>query len=233
MNILLNPVRARTLILDVGANQGTDGLRLAQANPQLHVIGFEPTPMLVALISQKVRQAGLQNYSLVPSAVGSFDGQASFHVAGQGDWGCSSLNTFAEGLDKTWPGRTDFKVTESIEVQVLRLDSFLASLDFDSIAYMHCDTQGSDLDVLRGLGRFRENLQRGVIECASARSVALYREQHLLEDACFEFARWGYEIERVEPNDPQCNEINLHFRNRFVRPLQRAVPAHVGLPLAA
>jgi FkbM family methyltransferase len=229
MPMLLNPVGSRTLILDVGANQGTDGLRLAQANPQLHVIGFEPTPQLVRLITQKVQQAGLKNYTLVDAAAGAFDGRATFNIAGQGDWGCSSLNSFSEGLDKTWPGRTDFKVTERIEVQVLRLDSFLAELDFESIAYLHCDTQGSDLDVLRGMGRFREQLQRGVIECASARPVALYREQHLLEDACFEFARWGFEIERVEPNDPQCNEINLHFRNKFVRP--RVVAP--GLPLAA
>ena len=233
MNLLLNPVRSPTLILDVGANQGIDGLRLAQANPQLHVIAFEPTPQLLRLITQKVQQAGVKNYTLVAAAAGAFDGKATFNIAGQGDWGCSSLNSFSEGLDKTWPGRTDFKVTEQIEVQVLRLDTFLSTLEFESIAYMHCDTQGSDLDVLRGLGRFRENLQRGVIECASARSVALYREQHLLEDACFEFARWGYEIERVEPNDAQCNEINLHFRNKFVRARAPHVGSPCALPLAA
>ena len=140
------------------------------------------------LITHQVEQAGVKNYTLVDAAAGIFDGKATFNIAGRGDWGRSSLEIFSEGLDKTWPGRTDFKVTEQIEVQVLRLDTFLSTSEFKSIAYMHCDMQGSDLDVLRGLGRFRENLQRGVIECASARSVALYREQHLLQDASFEFA---------------------------------------------
>lgn len=217
MDLLINPVTSRTLILDVGANTGKDGIHLAQSNPSLHVIAFEPTPQLIQLIQDQIKQLGLKNYSLVTSAVGSFDGKATFNIAGQGDWGCSSLNTFSENLDATWPGRTDFKVTEKIDVSVTRLDTFLDHIDFESIAYMHCDTQGSDLDVLRGMGGYRENVQRGCIECATSRSVALYKNQHLLEDVCFEFARWGYEIDRMQSNDIHLNEVNIHFVNKYPR----------------
>lgn len=219
MDFLINPtITSQTLILDIGANQGTDGLNLAKTNPHLHVIAFEPTPQLIALITGKAKDAGVKNYTLIPAAVSNFDGHATFNIAGQGDWGCSSLNTFSEDLEKTWPGRTDFKVTEQIDVQVIRLDTFLNGIDFESIAYMHCDTQGSDIDVLRGMGDYRACLQRGVIECATARPVALYKNQHLLEDACFEFARWGYEIERLQANDQFLNEVNIYFANKFPRP---------------
>jgi len=83
------------------------------------------------------------------------------------------------------------------------------------IAYFHCDTQGTDLDVLRGMGDFRKKLLRGCIECATSRSVALYKEQHLLEDVCFEFMRWGFEISRLEANDEWLNEVNIYFENNY------------------
>lgn len=220
MEQLLNRVSSRMIVLDVGANSGQDGLRLAATNPSMHVIAFEPTPEMVAKIEQNYHQlarerGSLPNYTLIKSAVSDFNGSAVFNVAGQADWGCSSLNTFSENLDATWPGRTDFKVTHQIEVPVTRLDTFLASIGVSYITYLHCDTQGSDLSVLRGMGNYRKNLIRGCIECATSRSVALYKEQHVLEDVCFEFARWGYEIERLQSNDVHLNEVNIHFTNKY------------------
>lgn len=47
-----------------------------------------------------------------------------FNIAGQADWGCSSLLEFSNGLDKTSPGRTDLKVTDTITVNTIRLDTF-------------------------------------------------------------------------------------------------------------
>jgi len=34
-----------------------------------------------------------------------------FNVTGEVRWGDSSLNTFADGIDKTWPGRQGLRVT--------------------------------------------------------------------------------------------------------------------------
>jgi len=223
LELLFNPIRSKYLILDVGANQGHDGLRIAVANRSAHVIAFEPVPEMIQRIHANFRaltegpDGPISNYSLVQAAVADFEGKATFNVAGQADWGCSSLNTFADDLESTWPGRTDFRVTQQIRVQVIRLDRFLARVPLEVISYLHCDTQGSDIAVLRGLGEYRENLVEGVIECATSRTVALYKEQHLLEDACFEFARWGYEIRRITANDEYLNEVNVHFRNRFPR----------------
>jgi len=221
MEQLFNPVQSRSLILDVGANNGKDGLNLALENPTQHVIAFEPVPEMIHAISIAFNDLNaknpLKNYTLVNCAVSDFNGKASFNVAGQADWGCSSLNSFAEHLNATWPGRTDFKVTHQIEVDVIRLDSFLAEVDCEQITYLHCDTQGTDLSVLRGLGVYRERLKEGVIECASSKSVALYKNQHLLEDAIFEFMRWNYEIVRITANDIQYNEVNVRFRNRLLR----------------
>ena len=221
MNYYFNPISSDRLILDVGANHGQDGLQLALNNPEAHVIAFEPVPEMIQSIhlnhANTVKSYGspLNNYTLIDVALSDFNGTAEFNVAGQSDWGCSSLNTFSEHLDQTWPGRVDFKVTKLISVKVCRLDTILNDIPFRSITYLHCDTQGSDLSVLRGLGEFRRHLVKGVIETATSRTVALYREQQLLEDVCFDFVRWGFEIIKILPNDPYYNEVNVEFQNKF------------------
>ncbi len=224
MDFLFNKaITSPHLILDVGANVGKDGLRFALNNPQMHVLAFEPVPQMHEVIGinfhnlqEKVGHA-IPNYTLVPVAIGSFDGTARFNVAGQEDWGCSSFYEFNDNLAATWPGRDDFVVTDRIDVPVMRLDSFFKQVPFSTIVYLHSDCQGSDLDVLRGLGDYRQCVLRGVIECATARSTALYKQQHLLQDVCFEFARWGFEIEKLESNDDQLNEVNIIYSNKFPR----------------
>ena len=216
-------VTSRDLILDVGANVGKDGLGLAISNPHLHVIAFEPVKQMHEVIGinfhnlqQKIGHA-IPNYTLVPTAVSNFDGTAIFNVAGQLDWGCSSFREFSDNLDKTWPGRDDFVVTERIEVPVIRLDSFFKTIPFSTIAYLHTDCQGSDLEVLHGLGTYRQCVVRGSLECATGRAGALYKNQHLLQDVCLDFTRWGYEIEKLESNDDQLNEVNVIYTNKFPR----------------
>lgn len=222
MELMFNSIGSEVLVPEIGANSGETGIALALQNRNMHVIAFEPVPEMVATITANYQKAvevhgQLTNYSLVKAAVSDFDGDAKFNVAGQEDWGCSSLNTFSDGLDKTWPGREDFKVTQKIPVNVIRLDTFFKDISFQYIAHMHCDTQGSDIKVLNGMGEYRQCLARGVIECATSKSVALYKEQHTIEDVVIDFLRWGYEIDRILGNDPFLNEINVNFTNRFPR----------------
>ena len=210
-------------ILDVGANNGYDGLKLAVDNPGKHVFAFEPTPEMITAIRankamvEQMRGGVITNYTLIEKAVSDFNGRTTFHIAGQADWGCSSLLKFAEGLDQTWPDRRDFKVTRSIDVDVIRLEDFCAERGITAVTYLHCDTQGADLKVLEGMGRYRACLVRGKIEAPGSRSVALYKEQHVLEDVVIAFLKWGFEIERITPNDVHSNELNIAFRNKWPR----------------
>lgn len=203
-------------VLDVGANNGAWGIEVARRFPDRHVFAFEPTPELVAHITARVRQEGLSNYTLVPKAVSDIPGRLKFHVAGQADWGCSSLLEFSDGLDASWPGRSDFKVTDVIEVDAIRLDAFIAGHGITAIDYLHCDTQGVDLRVLASLGEAMPIVARGEIETASSRGVALYKGQHTIEDVVIFFLQHGLEIERMVANDVHGNELNVSFRRRAV-----------------
>lgn len=202
------------VVFDIGANDGSWGLSAAKQFPHIQVFGFEPTPKLCDEIRQKIAALELTNYELVPYAVSDIACKTQFHIAGQNDWGCSSLLEFSDGLDQSWPGRTDFKVTETIDVECIRLDKFIEERGITNIAYLHCDTQGTDLKVLASIGKHMKMVKKGEIESATSRSVALYQGQHTLEDVAIFFLQNGLEIEKVIPNDQFCNEVNIIFQQR-------------------
>ena len=185
-------------IFDVGANDGSSTLGMAVDSV---IYAFEPTPELC----EKLRKNETVDYYVIEKAVSNFNGKAKFYVAGQSDWGCSSLYQFSDGLDKTWPGREDFKVTEEIEVDVIRLDTFIKENDIKQIDYLHCDAQGSDIKVLEGLGKYISIVKEGRIEVAKDKETSLYRADNTLEKALEilkDFKTW---------KTPCFNEYDLYF----------------------
>lgn len=193
------------VIFDIGANNGESTLHMAEGNI---IYAFEPTPELCLVIEKKI--GSFPMYHLIQKAVSNFEGKAKFNVAGQGDWGCSSLNKFSDDLDKTWPGRKDFKVTHEIEVEVIRLDSFIERHGIKEIDYLHCDAQGSDLLVLEGMGKYITIVKEGVIEVAASKEVALYKEGDNTLLTAIEFlTKNGFNDLHITP---WSNEYNIHFK---------------------
>ena len=203
-----NPWRP-LIIFDVGANDGSSFEALHKCLPWTKIYAFEPTPELVNNIRAKLGHS--RNYHLIPKAVGEIRGHADFNVAGQSDWGCSSLLEFSDGLDRSWPGRTDFVVTQRTKVEIIRLDDFVREHKISHIDFLHIDTQGTDLNVLRSLGDEIQRVRSGVIEVPQSRDVMLYKNQHTREDAMEFFAQKGFCVWKIES---QMNEDNLFFRRK-------------------
>ena len=157
------------------------------------------------------RTSHFKNYNLIKKAVSNYEGKATFNVAGQCDWGCSSLLEFSDRSKVDWPGRTDFVVTQKIEVEVIRLDKFVKENSITKIDYLHIDTQGSDLNVLKGLGEQLSIVQEGAMEAASKPDI-LYFGQNTQEECVDFLISKGFEITRIEINDPQQNEVNIYFK---------------------
>lgn len=199
---------ASKIIFDVGANNGDSFFELARRDPSVSVYAFEPTPEMCRIIQEKIK--GFDNYVLIEKAVSDFEGVAVFHVAGQADWGCSSLLEFSEKSRTEWPGRTDFVKTDEIEVEVIRLDRFVKENGILKIDYLHIDTQGSDLKVLKGLGDQLGLVQEGVLEAAGKPDI-LYDGQNT-EVECIKFlVEHGFRIKKIESNDHFRNEVNIYF----------------------
>lgn len=195
---------------DVGANSGTDSLKVASSRSDAIVYAFEPTPKLIEDL--KSRSAGLNNYIIVPKAISNYNGETTFYISGNADWGCSSICEFNNNLSKTWPGRTDFKVTDQVKVDVIKLADFIKENNIKSIDYLHVDAQGQDLEVLMGLDDKINIVKAGVIEMPTSHNTKLYKNQKYIKDDAINFLKeHGFKINRICSNDAQCNEVNIFF----------------------
>jgi len=201
------------ILFDVGANWGHDSIQQTIQNPEIITFAFEPTPKLFDHIKNVIANNKIEDrYHIYNYAVSDFIGAAEFKIAGQADWGCSSLNNFSDGLEKTWPGRTDFKVTEVINVEVITMKHFIKNIcpiKIEKIDYFHCDTQGSDLKVLKGFEEYISIIEHGNIEVPNSESVKLYKENHSYEEAKEFLEQSGFEIYNTMQ---QQNEKNIYFR---------------------
>lgn len=203
---------SKLVFFDVGANDGRTLLERAVVDGHI-VVAFEPTKTLARQIRSWAQN--LPNYILVEKAVSDFDGTATFNVGDKWDGGVSSLETFSDHLETTWAGRTDLVVTDRYEVAVTRLDTWIEQNmpDLQSIQYLHVDTQGSDLKVLKGMGKYINLVQGGQVEVPNSPEVALYKNQHTKEEMVDFLTLHGFEI---TGRHDQMNEHNLIFTRKTV-----------------
>lgn len=156
-------------IIEVGGNQGQHTRDFVKLGTRVFV--FEPVQELYIKLWERYKDN--DNVHILPFAIDEEQQAKVFNVAGQSDWGCSSLNEFSDNLDKTWPGRTDFKVTHKYSVLTIRLDTFCDIYGIDSIDYLWIDAQGHDFKVLKSLGEKLDLVKEG--RCEAAYKVELYK----------------------------------------------------------
>lgn len=166
------------IFIDVGANDGTWGIKYAEARPEATVLAFEPVPHLVEQI--RARTKHLTNYFLFPIAIDSEPGRADFVVTA-GNAGCSSLLPLRpqEELERVWVNRPDIKEVDRVKVEVARLDTILAEhgLENETIEFLHIDAQGKDWEVLKSLGDGLAKVVRGECEVALSADRSIYAGQ--------------------------------------------------------
>lgn len=189
------------IYFDVGANDGSSSQFWKDQGHTVYA--FEPNPWFHQTLIHR-------GYNLCKAAVSDFNGKAKFHVCDTHDRGCSSLLEVSEAGKTEWGGRTDMLPVTEIEVDVIRLDTFMQQNSIEWIDYLHCDAQGSDLAVLKGLGSMIDKVRAGVVEAAQKYDI-LYVGQNTAEETMTFLTENGFRIERVLGNDVQGNEINISF----------------------
>jgi len=159
-------------IFEIGVNTGSDTQPLLDKYPTHTYYGFEPTRELVSqALWPKFNDPRV---NIIPMAVDIEDGFKTFNIAGQGDWGCSSLYEFDEKIHEKWENRSDFKMTHSYPVPCMRLETFIEVFKIEGdIDYMWIDAQGNDYNVLLSMGHYINDLKAGRLECAY--TVELYQ----------------------------------------------------------
>jgi FkbM family methyltransferase len=130
-------------ILDVGANYGQfyEFLR-GRVGFTGDIHSFEPIPELGAKLVE--RSASDPKWHVNQCALGIKTGRAQFHVSDKPGW--SSLRELKRGQSRPTDALT---ITKVVDVEVRSVDDVLKTLKYGNL-YLKLDTQGSDLDVLRG-----------------------------------------------------------------------------------
>lgn len=80
----------------------------------------------------------------------------------------SSLNKFSKNIDEAYPGYREAHchVIKKIKIKTITLNKFCKFNKINNIQYLHIDTQGNDLKILKGLRNYISNVQEGVLEAA-------------------------------------------------------------------
>jgi FkbM family methyltransferase len=197
------------VIFDVGANNGLDGLGFALHNPAYNVYAFEANPELIPEIIKNKKKIEvffkleLKNYEIINKAISDFNGMSDFHVS-QFNL-CSSLlkYKFVE---------TKKKITS----EVITLENFCIQKNIDNIIHLHVDTQGSDLNVIKGLKSYRKKVHSGVMETIVEKEDLLYEGGSSYDQVKSLFNQWNFNIVKTEFNDYEKKEINVYFSNNLI-----------------
>lgn len=194
-------------IIECGANLGFDTQKLYESYPDAKIFAFEPTiELFTEVLYPKFKNN--PNIQLYPFAIDSKNGFTKFNVAGQSDWGCSSIHEFSDDIGEKWPDRPDFKVTHSYLVPTITLFDFCKSYGIKEIDYLWIDTQGNDFNVLQSLGEKIKDVKAG--KCEVALEVELYKNtQNKLDIVKPWLENQGFKVEAYA--HPHRKEADLNF----------------------
>ena len=211
-------------IFDVGAFNGLDGLILALKNPTIMVHAFEANPDLINEIKnnkkkiEEYKNIEIKNYKLNNLAVSDKNGMSIFNIARNPT--VSSLNNFSKDIDKTWPGYKEAHCTvlKRIKIKTITLEDYCNENKIKKINYLHIDTQGNDLRVLRGLRNKINLVCRGVLEAAINKKKSLYEKNHTIDEVKEFLRKNSFKILKIENVDENITyEKNVYFLNNKQR----------------
>lgn len=140
-----------TIAIDVGANVGRVSERLLKSG--YSVYAFEPYDPSFQALSERLKDR--QRFRAFNLALGSVDGTMSLHIASDlsrvGKWDASLFHSLIER-----PMLQDLQFTQTVQVQVRSLESLRRNGEIpDYAGLLKIDTEGFDLEVMRGIGEGR------------------------------------------------------------------------------
>ena len=129
--------RAR-VIFDVGANVGQSATLLSAEFPESQIYSFEPSADTYEQLQRNFQHH--DRVHCIQMALGSAKKTAKLALDGSSD----------RSFLVTESSQTDQQNTDSETVQVDTLDSYCSANKIDRISFLKIDTEGGDLDVLKG-----------------------------------------------------------------------------------
>ncbi|MGP0101307.1 MAG: FkbM family methyltransferase [Solirubrobacteraceae bacterium] len=171
------PALAPAVIFDVGANVGQSAELFLRAYPAAKIYCFEPVAASFHALRETLAEKGGQ-VELHQLAMGAERGQARIATSGTGT--CATMMT---------PTTAGYQQSEEIRVDTL--DTFCSDAGITRIDYLKIDTEGNDLNVLRGAEHLLGDGGATVVEV----EAGMHPENRLhvpLEDLKAHLQEYGY-----------------------------------------
>ena len=175
------------VVVDVGCRWGFHA-RWSALGVQARLIGFDADPAECA----RLREGAPENVSYVAAALGARPGPARLHLTRKP--ACSSLyapdlELIAERpeLDCTFP-------MAEVDIELTTLDLWLAGSTVEAVDILKLDTQGSELDILRGAEHLLTSVRAVEVE---VEFNPIYRDQPLFGDVDRHLRARGFVLWRL------------------------------------
>lgn len=132
-------------VYDIGARDCAESVAMSKCWPAARIVAFEPNPNTIAACR---KNAAGWPITVVHSAVGDSDAPVTLHVSTTENQGYSSLFTPSGKYDCVEP-----MPFVDVMVPCVRLASYIQDTQTPPPDFLWMDCQGSELSVLRGLGK--------------------------------------------------------------------------------
>ncbi len=163
LHILSSFEKGHHLAIDIGAHEGETATAIHAAGlSKMSCISIEPNPASFAKLQVNSKNLKNENFKIefLESAVGSENGTKSFLVTDQS--AVSGLLEPFSGVSERVP-TGDHRIVERFDVEVITIDSLCSSRNLDHVDLLKIDTEGFDLEVLKGAGKVIESNSVSVI----------------------------------------------------------------------
>lgn len=137
--ILAKYIKADDVVIEAGANMGSETLLIARLAPQGKVYGFEPNPYTFERLKINVSINELGNAMVYDLALGEKDSTIQFNIYPK-DF-CNS------GMSSKYMETSN---TRKIDVVQKTLDTFVQAEGLEKIDFIKMDIQGAEMDMLLG-----------------------------------------------------------------------------------
>lgn len=192
--------------LDIGANVGQFALALQTILPEIRLYSFEPLPECFAQLQR--RMAGARRFAAFNLGVGDRAGRLTFE---QNEFTpSSSFLQMAEAHRTAFPFT---RATQSVEVEVRRLDDLAAQLELREPFLVKIDVQGYEDRVLQG---GEATLRRAEVILIETSFETLYEGQILFDGLYRRLVGWGFAYrgaleQLTHPADGHCLQADSVF----------------------
>ena len=192
-------------IIEIGGYDGYNTQKYLNENDDVCIWVFEPNPIMATELRRKF--ASNNKIIIIEKAVTDYTGKSKFNILNNQN--SCSLHTLTEYGKSS----TTLKFKNEIEVDTIRMDTFIENYNIDTIDFLHCDAQGSDLSILNSFGDKLSILKHGVVEANN--SVRLYDVDNTTKSILKFLSNNDFKILNITNVDKMGFDVNIEFKKQF------------------